>query len=325
MIQVENEIAVFGSDRRNRKLWRDHSPAANALFEQSELDDDLEFAAWSFATRWLRPITEAGARAYPLPFFVNFVGGELAPEIVGGAPGEDVATYLEHCPQIAFAGLNLYEGTFEEPNATMRGRLGRYRVGRNMPALTEVNSDTSPHAPRYCFISLGEFGSPLFAPWSLDVSCPRRFESYILPDGALANGAFALRDAYRAIGDAMPWVAYYAQTDRLRVFLSEVPGESFSQTEDLDGITLTVSGAGNGQAIAVRPSDSELVVLGYRCSVSFESELARWPGLKSVRFERGRWEDGEWRAKGPTRYVANQSKGSFGLGLAEPQAIRIRW
>jgi len=28
-IQVENEIAVFGSDRRNPKMWRDLSPAAH--------------------------------------------------------------------------------------------------------------------------------------------------------------------------------------------------------------------------------------------------------------------------------------------------------
>jgi hypothetical protein len=32
MIQVENEIAMFGVDRQNHKLWRDHSPAANKLF-----------------------------------------------------------------------------------------------------------------------------------------------------------------------------------------------------------------------------------------------------------------------------------------------------
>src|SRR6266542_340350 len=37
MIQVENEIAMFGADRQNRKLWRDHSAAANKRFaERSE-------------------------------------------------------------------------------------------------------------------------------------------------------------------------------------------------------------------------------------------------------------------------------------------------
>lgn len=28
--------------------------------------------------------------------------------MVGGAPGEDVATYVENCPRISFIGLNLY-------------------------------------------------------------------------------------------------------------------------------------------------------------------------------------------------------------------------
>ena len=32
MIQVENEIAVFGVDRNNPKMWRDHSPAADKRF-----------------------------------------------------------------------------------------------------------------------------------------------------------------------------------------------------------------------------------------------------------------------------------------------------
>ncbi len=34
MIQVENEIAVFGADRQNRKLWRDHSAASNKIFSE---------------------------------------------------------------------------------------------------------------------------------------------------------------------------------------------------------------------------------------------------------------------------------------------------
>ena len=46
MIQVENEIAVFGEDRHiNPKLWRDHSPVSNQRFAQNRFADDLTFSA----------------------------------------------------------------------------------------------------------------------------------------------------------------------------------------------------------------------------------------------------------------------------------------
>lgn len=43
MIQVENEIAVFGVDRKNPEMWRDHSPAANKRFTDHGFTDDLRF------------------------------------------------------------------------------------------------------------------------------------------------------------------------------------------------------------------------------------------------------------------------------------------
>jgi hypothetical protein len=108
MVQVENEIAVFGSDRRNRKLWRDHSPASNRRFAERGFDDDLRYSTWSLSSRWIRRLTDAGHAAYPLPFFLNYVGGTIVDWMVGGAPGEDVATYLDNCPHVSFVGLNLY-------------------------------------------------------------------------------------------------------------------------------------------------------------------------------------------------------------------------
>ena len=47
MIQVENEIAIFGFDRHNPKLRRDHSPAANKRFADGGFTDDLKFTAWT--------------------------------------------------------------------------------------------------------------------------------------------------------------------------------------------------------------------------------------------------------------------------------------
>src|SRR5579862_5402983 len=109
MIQVENEIATFGVDRKNPKMWRDHSAAANKRFADHGFTDDLKFSAWDLSYNWIRRITDAGAEVYPIPLFHNYVGGQIADWMVGGAPGEDVQTYLENCPHISFIGVRSEE------------------------------------------------------------------------------------------------------------------------------------------------------------------------------------------------------------------------
>ena len=186
MIQVENEIAVFGSDRHNPKLWRDHSPASNQRFSERGFTDDLKYTAWDLSNNWIRRLTDAGAAEYPLPFFHNYVGGKVADWMVGGAPGEDVQTYLDNCPNIAFIGVNSYfcaewkpdNSCARESHATvdeLREPLRRYHVGRNLPAITEINSGATLLTSRIAYIAVGEFGAPIFAPWALTVSYPEPY------------------------------------------------------------------------------------------------------------------------------------------------------
>ncbi len=324
LVQVENEIAVFGWDRQNRKLWRDHSPAANKLFAEKGFSDDLKYSAWRLSSNWIRRLTDAGAEVYPLPMFHNYVGGKVADWMVGGAPGEDVATSLDNSPRIAFIGLNLYispEASADE----LRNALRRYQVGRNLPSITETNSGPDPVAPRLAYISVGEFGSPIFAPWALSVSYPAPYAPYILPDGSLANGAFALRDAYDSLGRALAPVSYYGGTDRLKVFVSPLPGQKFTQTVTLDGITVTVNGATDGQAVIVQPLPRELLIVGYRCDATIHSSQFLWPKLKTVRVEKGRWASGRWVKEGEPLHGFDQSKATLGVDLDTPQAIRILW
>jgi hypothetical protein len=329
MIQVENEIAVFGAGadftwRGIKKYWRDHSPASNRSFTDKGFKSDLAYSAWSLATKWLRPLTDAGAKAYPIPFFMNFVGGSQGDGTLGGAPGEDVATYLEHIPALSFIGVNHYPTWGDEtpapvslPASDLRKTLDRYRIGRNIPTLTETNSDNSPLAPRFVFISVGEYGSPLFAPWALSWSCPTDGEPYVQKDGTLANGAFALREAYTAIRKGGPAVAQLAGTERAKVFLAEMPGYRFKETKNVAGVDVTVSGVNNGQAMAIRLSDRELLVVGFRCTVSVKT------GDAGVKAERGAWAGSEWKAEGAIN--AQAQGGELRFLLAEPQAVRIYW
>jgi Beta-galactosidase len=324
MIQVENEISVFGADRHNRKLWRDHSPTSNRLFAEKGFKDDLKYSAWNLSYNWIRPLTDAGWAAYPIPFFHNFVGGQLERGIVGGSPGEDVATYMKNCPHIAFIGLNLYVPSDSSADY-VRHRLDDYRISRNLPAITETNSDRGPVAPRLAFIAVGEFGASIFAPWALNVSYPVPFQPYVRKDGSLANGAFALRDAYTALRKALPQISYYDDTNKLKVFLSNQPGQKFSETRYVNGFEVTVSGADDGQAIVIHPSGHKFLVVGYRCSANFHSPHFEWPAIKDIRVETGSFDGNEWKAEGAPQYGIDQSHHTLGVRLSRPEAVMVSW
>jgi hypothetical protein len=336
MVQVENEISVFGADRRNPKLWRDHSPASNRLYAEKGFTDDLKYSAWNLSANWIRRLTDAGAEVYPLPFFLNFVGGRIADWMVGGAPGEDVSTYLENCPNVSFIGVNSYFCGEWRPDAScarpseggideLREPLVRYRVGRNLPAITETNSGASPVAPRLVYIAVGEFGAPIFAPWALTASYPETYAPYVLPDGTLGHGAFALADAYASLSKALPQVAYYAGTGKLNVFMSPLPGQRFVQSADVNGFKVTVTGSDNGQAIVIHSSGRDFLIVGYRVSVAFTDPAFEWPAIQDLRVEKGSWSGNQWIKDGEPSYWVNQSSRTVDVELDSPQAVHVRW
>jgi hypothetical protein len=336
MIQMENEIAMFGWDRRNPKMWRDHSPAANKRFAENGFTDDLKFTAWDLSYNWIRRISDAGAEVYPIPLFHNYVGGKIADWMVGGAPGEDVETYLQNCPNISFIGVNSYFCTEwradyscgRESQATvdeLREPLSRYRVGRNLPAITEINSGATSVTSRLAYIAVGEFGAPIVAPWALTVSYPESHAPYVLHDGTLANGAFSLRDTYSSLSRALPQISYDAASDKLKVFMSALPGQRFSQTQDVNGFKVTVTGEDNGQAIVLHVSGHEFLLVGYRVGVSLQDPAFQWPEMKSIRVEKVRWAGEHSERDGEPSYGVDQSKQTLGVELDAPQAVRVSW
>ncbi len=324
MIQTENEIAVFGGEREDHILWRDHSPRANELFAAKGFTSELKYSAWRLSSNWLRRVTDAGAQAYRLPLFLNFVAGQVGDDVLGGSPGEDVATYLDNCPSITFVGANLYmpaESSVDE----LRTALARYRIGRNLPAVTETNSDRTFVAPRFAYIAIGEFGVPVFALWALSISYRNLYQPLVLADGTLANGAFALRDAYTSLSKALPQISYYANTSKLKVFMARVPGEKYCDTAEMDGIRVAASGDENGQVIVVHSAANEFLIVGYRSDVSLWNDVFRWPALKRVHAEKGSSVGDQWRNDGEPLYEVDQVERRLGVHLDEPQAIRIDW
>lgn len=317
MIQVENEISVFNSTAaRNPKMWRDHSPRSNELFEAGGYTDDLKYSAERLASGWLRRVTEAGAQEYALPFYMDFVGGELA-GMLGGEPGEDVATYLTLCPRTAFVSMNLYSGSARE--ADLRRRIEPYRVERNIVAISETNSDRSAVAPRLAFLAIGDYAAPLFSPWAFNISWPTRGEPYVLKDGTLANGAFDLMRAYTGVERAAAPIALCAGTEKLKVLLD---GE-IRETE-VAGAKVGVVYDPGGQLMILHPEPDEFLVIGWKASVTLETPMAKWPTLKKLRVEAGRWEGLGWSPAPDPVYYAVQGERAVRIRLfEEPLVIRV--
>src|ERR1035437_8541866 len=317
MIQVENEIFVFNSTAaRNPKMWRDHSPRSNELFEAGGYTDDLKYSAERLASGWLRRVTEAGAQEYALPFYMDFVGGELA-GMVGGEPGEDVATYLKLCPRTAFVSMNLYSGSARE--ADLRRRIEPYRVERNIVAISETNSDRSAVAPRLAFLAIGDYTAPLFSPWAFNISWPTHGEPYVLKDGTLANGAFDLMRAYTGVERAAAPIALCAGTEKLKVLLDGEIGET-----EVAGAKVGVVYDPGGQLMILHPEPDEFLVIGWKASVTLETPMAKWPTLKKLRVEAGRWEGLRWSPAPDPVYYAVQGERAVRIRLfEEPLVIRI--
>jgi hypothetical protein len=192
-----------------------------------------------------------------------------------------------------------------------------------MPAITETNSGPDPIDARLAYIAIGEYGAPIFAPWALNISYPTPFRPYVLGDGSIAHGGPGLHECYHSIGQALAQVSTYAGTDKLKVFMSRVPGESFSIIGDVNGAKVTVTGQDNGQAIVIHAEPDEFTIVGYRCRVAIATEKARWPDLKQIRVERGRYEGDVWQQEGVCWYVIDQSAGIIGLGMDTPQVHRV--
>lgn len=332
-IQMENEISVFGGSTQDPSLFRDDSPASNRKFAKNHFHDDLRYSAWDLSRFWMRPLTEAAHDAYPIPLFLNYVNGSAEPGLAGGSPGEDVATYLENCPDLSFIGVNAYfcarwngAGCAVPSPATteeLRQTLMRFEVGRNIPAVTETNSGNSEAAPRFAYVAVGEFGVPIFAPWSLTWSYPGQDEPYVLHDGQLANGAASLRRAYQSLEMALPPILTYAGTDKLAVFQAATSGEPFRTTATINGETMEISGEDGGQAIVVHPAGQQILIVGYRVQLGVTDPGLVWPEMRRLRVRRVRWVAGHWMQTGAPYYSVVQGRRRLWIVLQYPEVVLV--
>lgn len=111
----------------------------------------------------------------------------------------------------------------------------------------------------------------------------------------------------------------------LKVFMSDAPGQRFSQAEEINGAKVTVSGERNGQAIVIHPSGHEFLVVGYRSSLSLTDPAFQWPDMKRIRVQKVHWAEDQWHDDGRPAYGFNQSNKTLNVDLDTPQAVLVNW
>jgi hypothetical protein len=79
-----------------------------------------------------------------------------------------------------------------------------------------------------------------------------------------------------------------------------------------------------GQLMVLHPEPDEFLVIGWKASVTLETPMAKWPALKKLRVEAGRWEGPRWLPAPDPVYYAVQDERAVRIRLfEEPLVIRI--
>ena len=107
--------------------------------------------------------------------------------------------------------------------------------------------------------------------------------------------------------------------------MSNLPGQRFTETADVHGVNVTVSGEHDGKAIVIHPSAHEFLVVGYRTQVSWKDTSFTWPTIKAIRVERVVWNHDHWDEEGKPAYGVDQSNKVLSVSLDSPQAIHVTW
>ncbi|HEY0283502.1 MAG TPA: DUF5597 domain-containing protein, partial [Rhizomicrobium sp.] len=350
LMQVENEAGTY-------KLVRDHSPAAEALFnaqvpvkliaglekqsgtwkEVFGKDADEFFHAWSIA-RFVEDVAAAGKQAYPLPMFVNAAlrdpDKDQDPKTyaAGGPTWNVLDVWKIAAPSIFTASPDVYGRTYDD----VIGQIRRYTRPDNPLMIVEIGS--AAKFARFFYPVLGNHGIG-FAPFGFDDT---GYSNYPL-------GAKKIDDETVA-----PFAAHFAQVAPMMrdwakiAFENETfgvaePDDHQAQTIALGRWTATVTYGEwqfgerswfpdadkpdwadkptGGMTIAKLGPD-EFLVFGYRARIGFAlTDPAAGKKAMYERVEEGHFTDGKWVAD--RRW--NGDLTDYGLNFTDlPQVLRVK-
>lgn len=318
MIQVENEIGVFGvggrdrSDLANRAFAQAVPPQLIQAFQshQSQLTPEIAaqfnpagnnwhsvfgdaadeiFMAWHYA-RFVDHVAAAGKKEYALPMYMNAqlpAPSERAGDYPSGGPYPSMqSVYRAAAPAIDFYAPDIYWPDFEQ-------WIERYHRAGNPVFVPEARLDVAPFNALYLFGQARGFG---FSPFAVD-SLPAA------PD-AKQSGA-ALSDEYELLDQLQPLLIAAQQKNATRALVVHELSFRPFQTVCLGGYLFRAGlartwpartlGEKDGAMLVMETAPNEFYILGAGLTVDFQrdpdtdNQVAGIAGIDRLAFVNGRW------------------------------------
>jgi len=326
MVQVENEAGTLGADR-------DHSPAANALFE-GQVPADMPGAkpgTWTanygerapeafmayHTARYIGAVAAAGKAAYDLPLYANvwpreqpglLRPGDSSPS--GGAVSWLLPQWRAFTPAIDVIGVDNYDTNVAPYTEIARA----YDVPGN-PLFVPETGGSIAHA-RHAFWTIAQ-------PYSVGISKFGIGEDFGLKDGKAAEEPIALD--YRLLSGAAPFLLPLRDAGHVRVAVEEdgmanIPMAftavdlvaRFGEVRDGYG---GPRGQGNadlsGRVIVAEAAPDRFLITGASANLKFATKLGQRGSVQLVTVEQGHFDDGRWVRE----RLLNGDETAFGLIL----------
>lgn len=335
MVQVENEAGTLGADR-------DHSPAANALFD-AQVPADMQGAkpaSWSanygerapeafmayHTARYIGAVAAAGKAAYDLPLYANvwpreqpglLRPGDSSPS--GGAVSWLLPQWRAFTPAIDVIGVDNYDTNVAPYTEIARA----YDVPGN-PLFVPETGGSIAHA-RHAFWTIAQ-------PYSVGISKFGIGEDFGLKDGKAAEEPIALD--YRLLADAAPFLLPLRDAGHVRVAVEEDGMANIPMA--FEGVDLVARfgevrdgyggprGQGNadvsGRVIVAEEAPDRFLITGASANLKFAPKLGQRGSVQLVTVEQGHFEDGRWVRE----RLLNGDETAFGLILpAEGRSMMV--
>ena len=317
MMQVENETGLLGTDRdySDEATQAFHRPVPAELLGYLNAHEALmnpylavawkagkksgtwsdvfgdfaaeAFSAWNVA-RYVDAVAAAGAKAYPLPMYVNNwivnPGNERAGRWPSGGPTRNVLDiWKAAAPHIDLLAPDIY-------NPFFKAVCNDFARADNPLFVPETRFSRSYAA--YAYLVFAKFNGIGFSPFGIDGA---------VEDGKVTERAAPLEDTYRVLEPLLPLIEKNRYTGNLFPVVHNVDGkEAIQLGHELAAVVnfkdpYTLDGPwGRGIIIELGPDDFIVAGTGFRLTfreLTGPPRDARWLSL-----DEGTFEDGEWKA-----------------------------
>lgn len=323
LFQVENETGLLGTDRCycaecsrrfNEGKWEERSP-----------DRGSEVFTATCIASYVDGLAKSVKSIHPIPIYINAwlqARSRITRPGVDYPSGGPVVSVLDVYRQalssVDFIAPDIYQHSFRDFHALCH----EYSWTTNPLYVAEHSSGVGSRADRNVFYAIADHAAIGFDPWAIDRAHPHQYDAPLVHprDDRWSEEAYALRDSYCVIRDALIPVAEAQGSERLKGFVQE-EGEGGALVA-LDGLWVEIvylHRNKRARGIVVRRSDNEVIVAAVGASFRFFTSDHEPLAVRTA--ESGRFEGERWVPYHPIRREGTNTAAP--LSVIEAQVAKI--